>query len=248
MITCTIPYKAFNFPVGEPQIQLAIEPPSDVNVTWEFGSVSEVIELMLLVDALVRQGHRLHKLIVPYMPFSRQDRVMNPGESLSVSVMADVINACRFKHVVVTDPHSDVTSALLNNCIVIEQHEVFKDKFPMLGETILVSPDGGALKKIYKLAKITGLEVLECSKKRDVKTGEITGITLPARIKNGYTHVIVDDICDGGRTFIELAVMLRSFGGARRIILMVTHGFMTKGLGVFDGLIDEIYTRKGRVK
>ena len=61
---------------------------------------------------------------------------------------------------------------------------------------------------------------------------------------------IVDDICDGGRTFIEIAKYLKEADSidSSRIHLMVTHGFFTKGLGVFDGLIDHIYTRKGKIK
>jgi ribose-phosphate pyrophosphokinase len=50
---------------------------------------------------------------------------------------------------------------------------------------------------------------------------------------------MVDDICDGGRTFIELAKELRGMG-AEKVHLYVTHGFFTKGLSVFDGIIDVV--------
>lgn len=247
MITSTIPYKSFKFPVGEPHVQVTWS--GNADITWEFESVGEIVELLLLKDALMRRGCKINRLTIPYVPFGRQDRVMTLGEPLSIAVMCQLINSLEANRVIITDPHSDVTPALLNNCTVIEQHEVFTTCFPIsFGMTYLVSPDGGALKKIYKLAKVTSLGVLECSKQRNVSTGEITGVYIPGITKlGGITCVIVDDICDGGRTFVELAKELQA-RGAKRIILMVTHGFFTKGLQVFDGLIDEIYTRKGRVK
>lgn len=246
MITSSIPYKRFNFPVGEPHAQVTQY--GDAYVTWEFESVSEIIELLLLKDALHRKGHCITRLVIPYVPFSRQDRVMISGEPLSIAVMCSLINSMQAQRVIITDPHSDVTPALLNNCTVIEQHEVFKQYFPIGKPTFLISPDGGALKKIFKLSQLTHTAVIECSKIRNTNNGEIIGTYVPPQhIFTHMTCVIVDDICDGGRTFIELAKILRE-RGTQHIILMVTHGFFTKGLGVFDGLIDEIYTRKGRVK
>lgn len=50
-----------------------------------------------------------------------------------------------------------------------------------------------------------------------------------------------------GGTFIAIAKELKKHK-PKQIVLMITHGFFTKGLEVFDGLIDEIYTRKGKVK
>ena len=113
----------------------------------------------------------------------------------------------------------------------------------------LLSPYGGALKKIYKLAAICKpIGVVECSKIRNVSSGEIIGVNVPFHMGVATNFVIVDDICDGGRTFTEIAKVLKTKNPDNKVILMVTHCFFTKGLEVFDGLIDEIYTRKGKVK
>ena len=249
MLHATIRHKTFTFPCGEPHVQLDTVAPSRVDVLWEFAHPNEIVELLLLEDAIRRAGHRLNMLTIPYVPFARQDRVNLAGESLSIAVMARVINGLHATSVQITDPHSDVAPALIRRCHVVHQHEVFSSYFPIgFGSFHLVSPDAGALKKIYKLARLvdpTG--VIECGKHRDVATGEISGTTVPnVDVTNGHC-IIVDDICDGGRTFVELAKVLHQ-RGAGKITLMVTHGFFTKGLQVFDGLIDEIYTRKGRVK
>ena len=62
---------------------------------------------------------------------------------------------------------------------------------------------------------------------------------------SGQCAVITDDICDGGYTFIKIAEQLRQ-KNVGRIVLFVTHGIFSKGLGVFDGLIDEVITTNSR--
>src|SRR5258705_12963 len=248
-------HEKFNFHCGEMQVRVDNYGPDDeVTIEFEFEENEEIFELMLLADALKRLDLFIKEIYIPYVPFSRQDRINVWGESLSLRVFCSVINSLGAEKVRIDDPHSDVTPALLNNCVVTPQWAIFLKYFVGKKDYILISPDAGALKKIYKFAKyLTPLSVIECSKHRDVQTGHITHTT----VNGGYgwdklgirDHdcYIVDDICDGGKTFIEIAKILKE-RGASKIILMVTHGFFTKGLSVFDDLIDEIYTRKGKVK
>jgi ribose-phosphate pyrophosphokinase len=205
-------------------------------------------------NAIKQAGMILKKIIVPYVPFGRQDRVSVKGECFSLQVFANLINSLGAEVVEVTDPHSDVTTALIHNCQVKEQAEVLYPFFSdSKKEFYLISPDAGALKKIYKLAeKLTQLQynlqgIVECSKLRNVTDGKITGVMVHCGDLLGRDCYIVDDICDGGRTFIEIAKVLKT-RNCGKIILMVSHGFFTKGLGVFDNLIDEIYTSTGRIK
>lgn len=249
MITSTANSNIFTFPCGEVHLQMTTTP-RELSVVWEFEDSTEIMELLLLCDAAKRQHVPLGVLEMPYVPFSRQDKVHVKGEPLSIAVLAQLINACGFRTVNIMDPHSDVTPALFDRCYVVEQHEIFA---PILSgweaPFHLISPDGGALKKIYKLAKrIRPISVIEASKQRDVKTGDIMGTMLHGIYDLDKTEcVIVDDICDGGKTFIELAKILMCYNSGP-ITLMVTHGFFTKGINVFDKLIDHIYTRKGQVK
>lgn len=253
-------HKKFNFPCGEMQVVLTeYRPNSKVSLHFEFEKNEEIIELLLVANALKRQGIIIEDIALPYIPFSRQDRVCNPGEAFSLKVFADVINSLNVKEINVWDPHSDVATALINNCKVVEQHKVFEKYLKDREDFFLICPDGGALKKIYKLASKVSkcLGVIECSKIRNVKNGEITGVKIHDNW-NDELHactgslykkdcILVDDICDGGRTFIEIAKKLKE-RQPNKIILCVTHGFFTKGIEVFDGLIDEIYTRNGKVK
>lgn len=244
-------YEKFKFPAGEQHVRLKnYMTGSRVSMVWKPSLLvsEEIIELLLLGNAIKHAGLILECLDIVYLPFGRQDRIALLGESLSIEVMADVINSLSSKRVNLIDPHSDISSILIKNCSVTSQDEVFAEILKEKKDFFLVSPDGGALKKIYKLAGRVGcLAVIECSKQRNVVTGEITGIKVFSENLEGKDCYMVDDICDGGRTFIEIAKILRE-RNAGKIILCVTHGLFTKGLGVFDGVIDEIYTYDGKVK
>ena len=181
-------------------------------------------------------------LFIPYFPAARQDRVMIKGESLSVKVYADIINTLQLNKVFVFDAHSEVTPALVNNCEVIPNHTFIQQVLNVIGENVkLISPDGGALKKIYKVSEfLGGVDVVECSKSRDVKTGKLSGFKVYEDDLNGMDCLIVDDICDGGGTFVGLAEELKK-KNAGKLYLAVSHGIFNKGFEVLD-CFDAIFT------
>lgn len=240
-------YEKFVFPAGEMQVKIT-KFDQNISMIFKYECSEDIIELLLVVDALKRLGVNIKTLIMPYIPFGRQDRVAVKGEAFSLKVFADLINSLEIPEIWVEDPHSDVAVALINNLKVVEQYRIFRSILRSMQHFYLISPDGGALKKIYKLAaKVNCIDVIECSKKRDLKTGEITETKVHME---GYIHgdcVIVDDICDGGRKFIEIAKALKK-KNCGKVTLCVTHGIFSNGLEVFDGLIDEIYTREGKKK
>jgi ribose-phosphate pyrophosphokinase len=107
----------------------------------------------------------------------------------------------------------------------------------------LISPDAGSNKKIYDLAKSIGYtnEIIRCDKLRDIPTGQIIETIVYKDDLDGKDAIIVDDICDGGKTFIELAKVLKQ-KNVGKIYLVVTHGIFSNG---FEGLaeyISGIYT------
>lgn len=180
-------------------------------------------------------------LIMPYVPYARQDRAMVKGDAFSLKVFTSILNSLKFARVYITDPHSDVTPALIDNVRVTEQHEApqFEQLFAK-GYDALVSPDGGALKKIYKAAKALGaLEVIKADKIRDVTNGQIIATEVHGNAKDKKL-LIVDDIGEGLGTFIPLANKLKE-NGAISVDLYVTHGLFTKGIDFLDGIIDNVY-------
>lgn len=241
----SIQFESFTFSGGEPHIKILSEIKVDtsVTVTTRIKSFNDMGLLMIAVDALRRLDVKSIDLFMPYMPAARQDRVMIKGESLSVKVYADIINGLHFESVIVYDPHSEVTQALLNSCKVINNHKFIKKVITDINyEVVLVSPDGGALKKIYKVSEfLGGLPVLECSKKRNVKNGKLEGFKVYEDNLQGKDCLIVDDICDGGGTFIGLAKELKK-KNAGDLYLAVSHGIFSKGVDELNNFFTKVYT------
>ena len=168
---------------------------------------------------------------------------MTRGESLSSKVYADLINDLGLDDVAIFDPHSEVVPALLDRCTVVQNHGFIAEVLKRLPQRpLLVSPDSGALKKIHGLSKaLGGLPVLECGKSRDVRTGALSGFTVPEADLNGQPCLIVDDICDGGGTFLGLADALRS-RNAGPLFLAVSHGIFSKGTSALLEKFDRLFT------
>lgn len=203
---------------------------TQVRLNTRLNTSDDVMNLCLAVDALRNSGVTYIEAFIPYIPYARQDRVMVPGEPLSIKVFANIINNLHLNKVVVFDAHSEVSIALLNNCVNIYNHEMvihFLNVF-QLQTYVLVSPDLGAYKKIDKLAQklnyrgaiATGIKI------RDLNTGQIIKSDVITDDLNGQACVIVDDICDGGRTFIELATALKT-KGAGDLFFMTSHGIFS---------------------
>ncbi|BCE00189.1 ribose-phosphate diphosphokinase [Marinicellulosiphila megalodicopiae] len=243
---------SFTFSGGEEHVRFEPCELNDVvkvKIYERLVSSANIIRLMMATDALKRMfGACISiELVCPYFPYARQDRVCVEGEALAVSVMADIINRLDFDRVTIWDAHSDVTGALINNVKNIAQIDLLKTCKQLCellknGKLTLVAPDAGAAKKTEKISEAFSNipEVIQAQKKRDLKTGKIIKTEISDDV-TGKDILISDDICDGGRTFIELAKVLKE-QGANKITLFVTHGIFSKGLDVFDGLIDEIYT------
>lgn len=184
-------------------------------------------------------------IIIPYLPYGRQDRVTQSWESFSLKVMAKLLNDTCFKKIITYDCHSPVTPALIDKLQEVTQAEIFKlhhGEFflNIINESVLIAPDAGAAKKIYDVAKVFNRPVIVAEKVRNTATGEITATRVHCN-PTGGSALIVDDICDGGKTFTELARILK-IKGFEKVYLYVTHGIFAHGLQVFDGLIDHIFT------
>lgn len=218
------PYKHFQFGSGENHLQLLSPSSNRVEIMFRYSGDQSMMQLLLMTDALRRQGANEIDLFIPYFPGARQDRVCNLGEPLSAKVYADLINQQHYRQVTVFDPHSDVVVALLNKVRVIKNHQFIKDVVAELGsDLILISPDAGSNKKIFELAsQLGGFEVVRADKLRDVRNGAIIGTEVFCEDLSGKTALIVDDICAGGRTFIELAKKLKA-KNCKKIVLVVSH-------------------------
>lgn len=244
------PLDTFNFSGGECHVNVTIDKHCEqITVLALLLNSNDIMNLLLCVDA-IRRASAIVKinLTIPYFPYGRQDRVCNPGEALSVKVMADLVNSLNCHSVTIYDPHSDVTPALLNKCKVISLEEIVANS--LVGKLIsemkltLLSPDAGAEKKIMATAKRVSITdcmvgIISASKVRDTRTGEITATRIHGEVED-KNFIILDDICDGGRTFIEIAKLLKE-KKANSVYLYVTHGIFSKGLEILKSHFKHIY-------
>jgi ribose-phosphate pyrophosphokinase len=244
-----IPVNNFTFPDGEPSVKLELsvldERVESFRLIASLKNSEKLIQMIKIVDAIRNQYfHAEIEAFIPYIPGTRGDRVMDKGEAFSMRIYSEFINSCDFSKIYTLDPHSDVTNALINNLVVIPNvHHVSKAIYIATTnqKVTLVSPDSGFNKKVKSLAqKINSVkDILYCDKTRDVKTGKITGFSVYAdTLDPEEDYFIVDDICDGGGTFIGLAEQMRK-KGAKKIHLFVTHGIFSKG---FEPLMQQIDT------
>lgn len=201
-----------------------------VQINTRLNSSDDLMTLCLAVDALRNMFVKHIEVVIPYIPYARQDRVMVPGEPLSIKVFAGIINQLQVNKVKVFDAHSDVSVALLDRCIHIPNHDMVKYFLKELALTdyTLVSPDLGAYKKVDKLAQKLNYkgEIATGIKVRDLATGEIIKSDVTTSDLNGKACVVVDDICDGGRTFIELASALKA-KNAGPLYFICSHGIFS---------------------
>lgn len=248
----TFKAKSFVFSGGEVQCELPLlGDPTGLTVVARLQDSDSIIELLLVTEIIKRKFPKANrKLIIPYFPYARQDRVMKPNEAFSLKVFTNLINDLYYDEVITYDTHSTVTDALVDRIRVISQDEIVMQHADLLGyiekvQPIIIAPDAGAVKKATAIAKICGRPIAFASKVRDINTGEVKIGNLSENtdkvLSNGQ-FLIIDDICDGGATFTLLAAYLKEHYAAEHIALYVTHGIFSKGYAVFHNLIDRIYT------
>ena len=240
------------FPTGEKHIRIWGLTHTDDVVLYYNDPSGDVMKLGMAVDICRRAGVDSIKLVMPFVPYARQDRVMVEGDAFSIRVFADYVNSLNIERVYITDPHSDVTPACLNNSVVVPQHDVAMNAVLELDQHImeplaLVAPDLGAAKKIKALQSFIkagpglDLPVIQCDKTRDVETGKITGFKVLDGEPAGKHCLMVDDIADGANTFVGLAEVIKAQGCAGQS-LYVTHGIFSRGVAHLLKIFDHIYT------
>lgn len=246
--------KVWKFPAGEIGVQLTHLPEDKMQpivLELKGASSDDILRVIMELNAYRYAGYHNVQLYMPYVPYGRQDRVTAPGTSFSLEAFANVLFTQEFKRITIVDPHSHSSEEFLEMFTQASQ-VVYQDQvlsaacqfFPEFfkgprDETVVVAPDEGAIHRAERAASSLGIPVvLYADKDRDPTTGAVNGITLQGDV-TGKHVIVVDDICDGGRTFIELSKKLE---GAASKTLFVTHGIFSKGYQVVADHFDAVYT------
>lgn len=252
-----IKFKISKFPDGQQTVDIesgrSFIQGKDIRINARISTFRDLELIIAANQALHGLAASTVSLYVPYFLGARSDRKFQEGGvNYLKNVICPVINFQKFNSIVILDPHSDVLEACLENYDKVSNFTVVKNSLASIDNRagaqdriVLVSPDGGALKKIFDLAEEFQIpNIITAMKHRDIKTGKITHTEVPDLSKFGEDHkfVIVDDICDGGRTFIELAKAIRKQNAISEIYLIVTHGIFSSGLTELSNHFTKVFT------
>lgn len=215
------------FPDGTYAFHVIPHPgPAPCQIVWRYEGDHELFALYLLVNHLREQGAQCLRLVMPYVPNARMDRVKAANEVFTLKHFAQFINDLRFDAVVILDPHSNVAPALLNNVIVKTPEYYVEQALDHIKTRKLriYYPDEGAMKRYIDMRfHGSALRYTFGIKQRDWLTGKIlsTEVAHPEVVKD-CDVLIIDDICSRGGTFYHSAKALKA-AGAKDIYLFVTH-------------------------
>ena len=226
-------------------------------IEWKYESDAE---LFTLICARRHYAESDIRLILPYIPHARMDRVKDETDVFTLKYFCEIINSLNFSEVWVLDPHSNVSLALLDRvsqipvmntiheCLNRLVYEIGHDcdhetREKVYQDLVLFFPDEGSMKRYS--SEVDFLPYAFGIKKRDWKTGQIQGLQLMnGELVKDKNVLIIDDICSRGGTFYHAAKALKE-AGAANIYLYVTHAenTMVKGDMYNDpDLIKKIYT------
>lgn len=252
----------FTYPKGESQVRLTPETATQVReadmvMVWaDVGSAKDLIDLALLKNAIDNTATVYTRLVLPYLPYGRADRPFTDGDCCGLEVFGQIVNGMNFDEVVTLDAHNrDKAKLYIGNlidrspeefihCAITEHaHRHNSDRITVL------FPDDGARARYHIPDGIVGstgqitIDVLNCEKKRNPVTGVLEGFDVPG-LPPGQPAIIIDDICDGGGTFVGIGKMILAqfIDYVPTVGLYVTHGIFSKGYGELNTYFDQIYT------
>lgn len=225
-----IPVQHSNFPAGEVYVKILniYGITNNMKVVLDSANSDSIIIAMMLADAVKCLNDSLHvTLYADYMPYSRQDRACTDGESSSLLLFMSMLELV-FDKIITLDLHNPSAT----NAYPITNLQVNYSQYIEYTEgLVIVSPDKGAVSRCL-LASGDKVPVAILN-----KTRKLSGIVQESqdelsteRIVNAKSLLIVDDICDGGATFLAAAKVLRELNPKAKLHLLVTHGIFSQGM------------------
>lgn len=197
-----------------------------------------LVEFCLLADALSRAGYVNITGVVPWLGYSKQDKVFRPGEPLSAKVIAQIIQTTKIKKLITFDLHNRAITGFFDIPVVelsakptfLEYFEekVKSEKVKGVSEFVVVAPDEGAVKSSAYFARELNIPIAYMDKRRDLNTGKVEVVSMSGEVK-GKRVIIVDDMIVTGSTMMESAKYLKK-QGAKSVSVAATHHLYIDGV------------------
>ncbi len=190
-----------------------------------------LMELLIMIDALVRASAKRITAVVPYFGYARQDRKTGGRTPISAKLVANLISKAGAHRVLTIDLHAgqiqgffDIPTDNLFGQPVFEQD--LKERFSLKDrkDLLFVSPDTGGVVRTRSLAKQFNADIAIVDKRRPM-AGEAEVMNIIGDVK-GRTCILLDDIIDSGGTLCNAAEALKDHG-ANAVSAYITHGVLS---------------------
>ena len=196
-----------------------------------FPANDNLMELLIMIDALKRASARRITAVVPYLGYARQDRKPGPRTPISAKLVANLITVAGADRVLSVDLHAgqiqgffDIPTDNLYAAPVMSadiQARFSSDRM------MVVSPDVGGVVRARVLAKRLGNAPLAIVDKRRERAGESEVMNIIGDVEGRFC-VLVDDIVDSAGTLCNAAAALKA-AGAEDVVAYVSHGVLSGG-------------------
>ncbi len=187
-----------------------------------------LMELLLVVDALKRSSAKTVTAVIPYFGYARQDRKVAPRTSISAKVVANLITNAGATRVVTVDLHAGQIQGFfdmpVDNLYTAPLFSKYIKKNLKGKNLICVSPDVGGVARTRDLANRIKADLAIIDKRRPAP-GKSEVMNILGDVK-GKTCIIVDDIIDSGGTIINAVDALKK-NGAIDVYVFITHGVLS---------------------
>jgi ribose-phosphate pyrophosphokinase len=195
-----------------------------------FPANDNLMELLILVDAVKRSMARRITAVMPYFGYARQDRRPGPRTPISAKLVANLIERAGVDRVVTVDLHAGQIQGFFDipTDNLFAAPTMVRDIQEHYGvdNLVVVSPDVGGVVRARGLAKRIDVPIAICDKRRE-RPGESEVMNVIGDV-DGKRCILVDDIADSGGTLVNAANALLA-KGATEVIAYVTHGVLSGG-------------------
>ena len=174
-----------------------------------------IMELLIVIDALRRASARRITAVIPYFGYARQDRKVAPRTPISAKLVANIITSAGADRVLTLDLHAGQIQGFF---------DIPLDNFHNTKDLVIVSPDVGGLVRAREIASKLGAELAIVDKRRP-KAGVSEVMNIIGEV-DGRNCIIVDDMVDSGGTLCNAAEALIN-KGATSVSAYITHGVLS---------------------
>ncbi|MBV9542652.1 MAG: ribose-phosphate pyrophosphokinase [Alphaproteobacteria bacterium] len=191
-----------------------------------------LMELLIIIDALRRASARRITAVLPYFGYARQDRKVGPRTPISAKLVANLITEAGANRVLTVDLHAGQIQGFFDipTDNLYAMPVMVKDIEDYLGtgdHLMVVSPDVGGVVRARALAKRLGSADLAIVDKRRERAGESEVMNIIGDVR-GRSCILIDDIVDSGGTICNAAEALLK-NGAKDVCAYATHGVLSGG-------------------